>query len=227
MNRFNIVVLLAVAVLLYIQYSQIRHLKSQTKSQLSIIEEQQSELITWKDKYGREHAKKLAVESSLGALKEHSEEEMKNLEESFQIRIKNMRSSLQASLKYSSKEKVVLKDSVITLRDTVYTAKNFHIKDSVWADIRGVVYPDSIDMSYKFYDSLTFITHYEKQGLFKPKKLKISAISQNPHASYSNLKSVTITEASPKRFSVGPHIGYDITGKPTLGISVQYSLFRF
>ena len=55
----------------------------------------------------------------------------------------------------------------------------------------------------------------------------VDVSSPDPDVAITNIGRVTIKAKEPGRFGVGPYVGIDVAGKPSVGISLHYSLIRF
>ena len=84
--------------------------------------------------------------------------------------------------------------------------------------------------AYTRIDSLTLLNTQRlvigtEKGFFN-NTLSVQVTNSNPYIKTTELLTQSITIPS-KRFGVGFFAGIDITGKPTVGVGVSYSLFRF
>ena len=64
-----------------------------------------------------------------------------------------------------------------------------------------------------------------EKGFFN-NTLSVKVTNSNPHIKTTELLTQSVTIPN-KRFGVGLFAGIDITGKPTVGVGLNYSLFRF
>lgn len=55
----------------------------------------------------------------------------------------------------------------------------------------------------------------------------VQVTNKNKYSSTKTLKTYNVSFPKPKRIGIGPHVGLDVTGKVTLGISVNYDLIQF
>jgi len=84
--------------------------------------------------------------------------------------------------------------------------------------------------AYTRIDSLTLLNTQRlvigtEKGFFN-NKLSVQVTNSNPYVTTTELLTQSVTIPN-KRFGVGFFAGIDITGKPTVGVGVSYSLFRF
>ncbi|MFA6057303.1 MAG: DUF6549 family protein [Taibaiella sp.] len=180
----------------------------------------------WKDKFGREHAEKqMAVasyqeikivygplmDSVLSALKIQG----KQLE---QLTVIGMTSSNRVNLKVDT----VYVDSAAQYR--------FAYKDR-WIDINGMLGNNSY-LEYTSFDSLIISGYTKRRGFLGlgRKETYIDAYSINPHSKMSGLQGIQISKERPKRFGIGPYVGYGYAGGrwlPMVGVGLNYSLIKF
>jgi hypothetical protein len=143
--------------------------------------------------------------------------------------LKNTIDSLKKQLKLPNSAKIINTTSVITKTDTVLvpkidtllvngdSVKRLRYKDE-WVDISTVL-TNSPTFSIKAVDTLSFTTVKNK------KETKIYIDNKSPYVSINQGYSYSVKTKKPW-LTIGPHIGLDITGKPTIGVSVQYPLIR-
>jgi len=84
--------------------------------------------------------------------------------------------------------------------------------------------------AYTRIDSLTLLNTQRlvigtEKGFFN-NTLSVQVTNSNPYIKTTELLTQSVTIPN-KRFGVGFFAGIDITGKPTVGVGVSYSLFRF
>ena len=84
--------------------------------------------------------------------------------------------------------------------------------------------------AYTRIDSLTLLNTQRlvigtEKGFFN-NTLSVQVTNSNPYITTTELLTQSVTIPN-KRFGVGFFAGIDITGKPTVGVGVSYSLFRF
>lgn len=217
-----IVAILAMVVLTVAKFEGMR---TERDSYKSLADAQVKEVKYWKDKEGLSHARAQAAEASTKAILDIHNAEMQDLRKQVSGLNKNL-----SNLKSYISTRVSTSDTIFTtLHDTVYNnrpVKAFSYKDD-WTVINGTLFQDSVKIKYQVTDSLTFVTYYKKQGLFKPKRLMVDGISYNPHSRITGLKNITVAQPPRKRFGVGPYIGIGIDGKINIGFGAQYSVLRF
>lgn len=81
--------------------------------------------------------------------------------------------------------------------------------------------------TYHYHDTLTYAFHLKRKWILGNAKLYGSGMLGNPNAKIVNSTSVEVRDYRDKRFGVGPFVGLDYQGRITVGLGVQYGLFRF
>lgn len=180
----------------------------------------------WKDQYGREHASKLMAEGKLEVIAAVYGPMMDSVLSSLKIQGKQLEQLTVMGV--SSSNRVALKV------DTVYVDSaaqyRFAYKDR-WIDLAGRI-GDQSYLEYTTFDSL-IITGYNKRrgflGLGR-KETYVDAYSINPHSKVKSMQGIQILKERPKRFGLGPYVGYGWNGErwaPNIGIGLNYSLIKF
>lgn len=106
---------------------------------------------------------------------------------------------------------------------------NFKDKSLVFKEYIG---KDSIFGKYTYTDSLIYVGSQKRSGFLGMGKMKtfLDVSSNNPNTVITNAKSVQLVKVKDYKWTVGPYIGYGYDGlrwSPSVGISLQYSLFKF
>lgn len=194
---------------------------------------------------------KLEKEGDLLSIKTKNE-----LIKGLQEEVKETKGKLKSATAFSSTTsistsvadvKVVPKDTVKSMSDkgetllTVYPEYSSFV-ETKWYSISTVATKDSISNKIGVYNEYTAVVKDERNkpmlSFKKGNKLldlgrhnRVYVKSLNPKSSdyktdINEVKSFT-TEKKTKRFGVGPTAGIDIYGRPTVGLSIQFQLFRF
>ena len=174
----------------------------------------------FKDELGRSRAKIQLFDIQKQDLKEFYESELKSIKETYKVRPGNVRSLTAVQTETST-------DVVIEIRDTI----DSYIDSTIWewGSTRYLVDKDSIKLNIIVYDSLSFLTYYEKEGLFKPRKTFLQGISHNPQTIITGISRIGVSD-KPKRFGLGFQVGYGVCGNQLglyVGFGVNYSMLRF
>ena len=98
-------------------------------------------------------------------------------------------------------------------------------KEDQWYSISGVVTNDFVRVDTLQMNNAQSLVIGTKKGFFN-NTLTASITNSNPYFKTENLTTQVITQRN-KRFGVGFFAGVDILGKPTFGVGLNYSLFRF
>ena len=112
--------------------------------------------------------------------------------------LSNLVASIDASIEITDTIQTTLTDTLIK-ETTSDTAKVFNHSDQ-FASIKGVMISNVVDLSYKVSTDLSIVSHWEKNGLFKPKTLNLDVESTNPNLEFTALKGFTIEEPPKKWF---------------------------
>lgn len=111
----------------------------------------------------------------------------------------------------------------------VDTAATFTYSDK-WLDLEGKIEPpDSLSVDYRIRDSLGLYWHEKRDGIFKPKKLRLTAFSLNPKTTVTGIRDYEIA-TKPQRFSIVVGGGYGVTlpalkPGPFIGVVAGYKLY--
>ena len=94
--------------------------------------------------------------------------------------------------------------------------------------IKGTVSEKGMNINeFEMYNKMSFVIGLKKNGFLKPRTYNIDVKNSNPYIQTIGIDSYTLTE-EPKRFGVGPYIGYDFfIGQVSVGLSLSYNLIRF
>lgn len=145
--------------------------------------------------------------------------------------LKNEIDSLKKELKLSKRTKVITNTSVISQTDTVLktipeyiylendTLLKLSHKDK-WVELSATSSKYISEFTLKAVDTLSFTMTRTK------KQTEVYISNASPYVKINQGYSLIVKEKKPW-LSIGPHVGIDITGKPTVGISVQYPLIQF
>lgn len=189
----------------------------------SIVQREDS-LQHYKDKADREHAKRVLSDVDLVTAQVAYRSEIHSLKELVGIKDKQLEAfaMIGTSATGSIRPKV----------DTVYTngiaGYRFTYNDE-WLKLDGVINERPL-INYTMRDSLGFSIYHKKKWFLGKQRTYMDVFSYNPAVSIVGLTGVRINTGRPKRFGVGPYIGYGFDGlrwAPSIGISLQYSIIKF
>lgn len=115
-------------------------------------------------------------------------------------------------------------------KDTINTKAKKFLWHGKWLTLLSVYNPatDSINHQYHYQADFNLVTYRRGANLFRRGDLVTDITFNDPSISVGEFQGVITKEPPPKRFSIGPAIGYDIlNNRPSLTISVQWSIIRF
>lgn len=219
--RFLIIVLLVLIAWLAIRSCGRKDKELSTRDSIAEIKADSTQY--WKDAAGREHASRQVAIGDLASVKAVYRREVDSLKKILKIHEKDIQAFTALSLQ-SSGTVIPKVDTVIIPGDTSYRLQY----DDKWLTLRGQVGRQSF-IQYQVRDSIVFTTYSRRVGLFK-KETFMDGFSLNPNSHLAGIMSVKIAAPPAKRFGVGPYAGYGWDGqrwKPTVGVSVHYSLIKF
>jgi hypothetical protein len=178
------------------------------------------ELGNIQDKYdsvARPHLKKYAILEQHAQITDSHLKETKQKAKTDSISYKKTTSRLRKELamaKFTGNASMVPEDSVQLAMDCL-EKRPYYDSISTTQEIRIVQLEKEKAELVKDYESIMDDNQAEKNEIQAIIDLKDKEIKE-------------IAKRASKRFSVGPHAGYDpFQNKPSFGVSVQYTLFRF
>lgn len=180
----------------------------------------------WKDAYGREHAQKEVAEAKYETIKAVYGPVIDSVLKGLKIQGKQMESLNIAGI--SNSNHVAL--SVDTIHKDSTTEYRFHYDDK-WIKLAGIIGQNSA-LDYTTYDSLIITSYYKRSGFLGlgKKTSYVDAYSLNPHSHITGMQSIRIATEKPKRFGLGPYVGYGWNGRqwaPNIGFGLNFSILKF
>lgn len=226
----NILIALLLGVIAYLLYLRF----SNRYVPRSIYDAVKSEVVTWKNEAGKWEASATALEATSKEAKKFFEAEIERVQREYDVKVGKLSGVIETTLRTNDTIKLT---EVKTLRDTVRLTEvkevpvpTFTYSDE-WGDftLKREMFWDVLE--YEVRDSITFVSHYVRNGVFKPRKLIIRGTSHNPNTQITGIDQFVIRE-NPNRFALGPQLGFfynPITGevKPSLGLGLTWGLIRF
>jgi hypothetical protein len=177
----------------------------------------------WKDSLGRVHAQKKLIEADIASIRTVYRLQIDSITAALEIKSNDLQAAITA--------RTVIQGTIKPVVDTIRTDSSqnykFHFSDS-WLTLDGLISSEP-SISYRFTDSLVFTTYRKRRNLFKS-DVYVDGYSLNPNARIQNITGLRVTTVRPGRIGIGPYFGYGFTGNgigPSIGISIQYALFRF
>jgi len=172
-----------------------------------------------KSKLGQEIAGKSALEVTL-----------KELKEGYWIKDDSLTDITRRFKKVQSATIIKTKYKVDTVTIVYDSPGNEYFKRE-WSKITPHFAITGVSTNaYTRIDSLTLLNTQRlvigtEKGFFN-NQLSVQVTNSNPYVTTTELLTQSVTIPN-KRFGVGFFAGIDITGKPTVGVGLNYSLFRF
>ena len=215
-NRIVIFALLAVVCFLLIKGCDQSNNLERFKTNAAVLKE---DLSFTKSKLGQEIAGKSALEVTLKELKEGywiPDDSLIDVSKGFK--------KVQSATIIKTKYKV---DTVTIVYDS--PSKEYFKRE--WSKITPHFTITGVSTNaYTRIDSLTLLNTQRlvigtEKGFFN-NTLSVQVTNSNPYITTTELLTQSVTIPN-KRFGVGFFAGIDITGKPTVGVGLNYSLFRF
>ena len=215
-NRIVIFALLALVCFLLIKGCNQSNNIKRFKTNAAVLKE---DLSFTKSKIGQETAGKSALEVTLNELKEGSwvpDDSLIDISKGFK--------KVQSATIIKTKYKV---DTVTIVYDS--PGKEYFKRE--WSKITPHFTITGVSTNaYTRIDSLTLLNTQRlvigtEKGFFN-NTLSVQVTNSNPYIKTTDILTQSITIPN-KRFGVGFFAGVDVLGKPTVGVGVSYSLFRF
>jgi hypothetical protein len=221
---FGIIIIGTISLLTVIfgQYKHIQNIKSKLDGTESILEARNYDVEYWKDKSGRHKARTKVAEAESRQLEDFYGQQFDSLEHELKkagIKIKYLEGITNV---VTVTERTIDTVRLVT-KDSISYSFSYHDK---WLAFSGEVNRGHISFDQILgRDSLMIVSYYKREKWYKPKQLYVEATSYNPYTRFEGIQQFKVKEERPKRFSVGPYLGYGFDG-PQIGVGVQYSVIR-
>jgi len=223
-----LIVIAALAVVIYILFTRNQINAGNLHRATTIIQEQQAEISYRKDNEGRIIADKVAAEATAKQLAESYPSLANTLIKDFDIKLKNLRTVIQAEIRASGN------GTGIIVRDTIYRDSVIaNVVDSIFASdqylrFKGQVSKEGFAWNYTYSDSLIFATHVKKKWIFGNEQLFVSGRLSNPSAKFTKQTAIRMENYRDKRFSVMAGALYDpFNNRVSVGVGIGFSLWKF
>jgi hypothetical protein len=230
MNRFSLLLIVAVVVLLLVNAVQCQRgysLRSDVESLNALARLQTDSAKLWRDDAGRSRARADVAVANLDAVKQVYGSELNAVASE----VKGLKRSLKNLETYTVTNMVTKGEITAGLRDTTIVnnvpAKTFGYSDD-WINMSAII-TDSVSLKYQVRDSLSFVYYYERRGLFKKPALVIDAISHNPSSTITGIRNIRIQPPKRQKIGIGLYGGYGMSQfglSPQVGIGVYYKLLE-
>ena len=237
-NFKNILIVVLIILLLVLTYCN-RNYKGQYEEQVELTNTLNSALVTWKTSDSLNVANIEVMQtlraSDFAKIKnlQGTNEELRILVSDYKDRLKKQGSvtilKTETNVQFKDTTKVIYK------KDTVYIKDSF---SDPWVSLQyNSILCDSILTStfdLRVNNSYDIILGEISQGVFKDRLMKVEVINKNPYTSTTDIKSYSVKPMKPKRWGVGPMIGFGgyfgdkgIGYGAFIGIGITYNLIQF
>lgn len=187
----------------------------ENKDLSSLYAASQDTLSSSRDALGRETVKIAVMEGSykeLKGLKNTQDSTIKKLQELVNKKTVSATIVNSKTSGYISTKAVIMGKDTILLNDTVYVFPEYKsVFTNRWENFDISASKDSIMMNYTLFNEFSIQQRYEKQGVFKPKKLIVEIKNENPHTTTTSMRSFAVVQKKPQRgviFGVGILTGF-------------------
>lgn len=230
MTRFSLLIIVIACVSILINAVQCQRgytMRSDIESYEALAKLERDSAKLWRDDAGRSRATAEVAVANLDAVKHVYGKDITALADD----IKGLKKNLRNLESYTVTNLVTRGEISTGLRDTTIInnvpSKTFGYHDE-WINMSAVI-TDSVKLKYQVRDSLQFVYYYENRGLFKKPALVIDAISHNPNATITGIKSIRIKPPEKMRIGIGVYGGYGVSQhglSPQIGVGVYYKLLE-
>jgi len=223
------IVHILMAIMLFILWDLYQGQRRSSESKSSIIREKDSEIEYRKTKEGKIIAEKEAAEARAKDLSEAYPRLAKVLTDQMDIRLKNLRSSIQAEFRAMNSGSSSIVHDTIWKEGKVTVVDSVKINDHYLSFLGGFNADRStLNWKYSYTDSITIALHVKKKWLFGNEKLYTSFSLSNPNSKVTNATSVHIQEHRDKRWVISTGISYDpFRNQFSPSVNFGYALVKF
>lgn len=226
----GIVVIAGLCIALFISVDRCNKNRKDADTNAGLATALQAKVSNWKDKYGTEHAEKLALVGNVKQLKAANIHLIDTVAKLLKVKPKHIRNISAGSIE-TSREVITKIDTLFLTADSTKQAYSFTYQDK-WLDLKGEIEQEQIRMRYRSFDSVVFTTYEKKRKGFLNfhRDVYVDGYSTNPHSRVKGITGIKVSEEKRKRFGAGPYIGYGFDGQQmrlTIGVSVNYDVIQF
>lgn len=220
------IAILAVAVV--ILFNLWRGSVETVNSQASIIREQNTEIVYRKSKDGKIIADKEAAEARAKDLETAYPKLAKVLTEQMDIRLKNLRTSIQAEFRaFNTGHSIIIRDTVKVPGKALEVVDSVKIQDG-YLTLNAEIEAALIHWNYSYQDTLTSALFIKKKWFLGKERLYFSGMFQNLNAKIVNSTAVHVKDFKDKRWVISGGVSYDpFRNQWSAGFHAGYALFRF
>jgi hypothetical protein len=197
-----------------------------------IISAKEDSLKIWQDEAGRWRAEATTAQVSKKDLMVFFCAEKKQIQEDFNIKLKNVTGYLRANMETIG-EVSVKADSgtqIVVCNSNGSDTAQFHYSDT-WTNFDAKLFKNQLIIPYKTRDSIAFISSIKHLGFLGlgGTKAMLDGISYNPNSKISGITNIEV-KVPAERVGIGPYLGYGFNGSKwslSAGIAIHYSLVKF
>jgi len=191
------------------------------------------EVEKWKDESGAWRAKARTATGTVDILKVTHKDRIDSIVKYYDIRISNIKSSTSVSTRTNIDVSIPFKEKKIPESITVnyqHIDKPFSISNK-WYKVEGMVRDMSVDLKIDVYDSISFVTYWDRPKWYKEKELNVEAKSYNPYTKVDFIENIEISNKKRPKFAImayaGVGLGNSLVFTPQVGIGIGYKLWEF
>ena len=155
---------------------------------------------------------------------------LEGVRDSLKIAQDQIRDVVAASVSSIGKlELPVFRDTIRLTDSSFKPVQIFSFRDK-YINLAGRIDNDSLDIAYKTFDSLTFVTYTKRKNIFSKSELYMDAWPSNPNASLKGLQSIKLNAPKPKQWAIGITAGYYFNGQillPGVGVGITKTIIRW
>jgi len=204
-------------------------IKSDSDSWKSIATVEARQAKIWRNQNNLSQAQARAVVANSKTIEAHYGEEIKSLQKQIQglkRNASNAHSLVTVSSKTDLEVNTVVRDTVVTSNSEQPTTKRVASYRDDWNNHTVIFGEDSAEWSLHSRDSLVIASYWKRPVFWKNKILYVEAVTFNPSTTFTGLRQIAI-KPTVDRFVLGPFIGIDFRGRPTVGVGLTYKLYAF
>lgn len=228
MNRASIIIILILIVILSLRECSHSNEINEVRSQYN------DTLTTYIDKNGVKTAKIQVikeVDTKTFLELKSSKESIKALQKEVLLYKKKLKDAtfarVETSVNSTGKTTIIKVDTIIVNEDKKIYPIYKSNKSNEWVKWDVIASKDSINVDLKVINKFTISQIDKREGVFKPKKTFVEFKNLNPYTETQELQKFEVDNKKKKpKISIGPYIGVNILGSPTIGIGAMYTLIR-
>lgn len=199
-HKFTLVIVGLVVLLLFLSIGWVfdhRNMERQLAQQIENAHGKDTIIKRWKDEAEREHVIAEARQVSLQELKTSNDETIKKLRKEVSD-LKNLVSRIGIITTTSGTVGISVHDTIFVKDSSQVQAQTFGYSDK-WLSFYGTIINKELDLSYGIKNDLTIDTKWEREKFWKPKKLHLEIINNNPNTTVNRVQTIYVS-SPPKKW---------------------------